>query len=152
MRDDTGGAPFRASGGRHCDPTHSGALQTAIFRFCEVKKFAARPNAGARQEPEQLDGAPSFFEDPVGAAEKAPDAHRPPTGWVGFVRLLCYTYALFSAADYGIDLNGPDPFPLHYRRGISLTLTRMGAERRAMDAALWSLGLLGMLEIVLLSP
>ena len=67
--------------------------------FVGLEKVVSLLDAGARQEPKRLAGAPFLFEDPGGASRKTSDAHQSPMCWVNCVRLLCYTYALVSATN-----------------------------------------------------
>ena len=67
--------------------------------FHRPEKALSLVEAGVKQDPGRITGAPFLCEDPGSSSGRTSDAHHPPRRWVGCVRILSYAYVLVSAGD-----------------------------------------------------
>ena len=55
--------------------------------------------AGVKQDPKRISGAPFWYEEPGSSSRKGSDVHQSPICWVNCVKILMYSYVLVSSVD-----------------------------------------------------
>ena len=55
--------------------------------------------AGVKQDPKRISGAPFWYDEPTGLSRKGSDVHHSAICWVNCVKILMYSYLLVSSSD-----------------------------------------------------
>ena len=69
--------------------------------FVDLKKMVTLAEAGVKQDPKRISGAPFWYEEHGSSARKGSDVRQSPICWINCVKILMYSYVLVSSLDPG---------------------------------------------------